>query len=77
MGHEPRIVNSTIAGFPETLADLSTAQVFVTYDSGETEELFSYYPDEISFVSVEFLGLTRSQALRLKFVRDRAYLRFP
>jgi hypothetical protein len=37
-------------------------------------ELFHYYSDEISFDAEELVGLTRTQAVRLKFSRDVEYL---
>jgi hypothetical protein len=49
--------------------------VTVTYKDGSTEELFSYYPDEIQFCSAEFIGLTREEAIDLRRQKDIAYLR--
>jgi len=49
--------------------------VTVTYEDHTTEELFSYYPDEIRFTSTEFIGLTRSEAFELRHKKDVAYLR--
>jgi len=44
---------------------------------GETQEqeLFEYYPDEISFSPQEFIGLTVEEARSLKGKKDRDYLR--
>jgi hypothetical protein len=50
-------------------------QVFVTLEDGSEHSLFTYYPDEISFRESEFAGITVAQARRLKFEKDRAYLR--
>ena len=39
--------------------------------------LFDYYSDELSFTSEELVGLTRTQAVRLKLTKDVAYLESP
>lgn len=49
-------------------------EVIVSYENGNQETLFSYYPDEISFSEEEFIGLTREEALRLKIEKDKKYL---
>jgi hypothetical protein len=51
-------------------------RVMVKYaEEGEFEKLFSFYPDEISFSKSEIIGKTVAEAKRLKFEKDRAYLR--
>jgi hypothetical protein len=52
-----------------------TNAIFVNYDNGSFEELYCYYPDELSFRRCEFVGLTRQQARDLIRNRDIAYLR--
>lgn len=42
--------------------------------SKDLEQLFTYYPDEISFCATEFIGLTLGEAKGLKFRKDKAYL---
>jgi hypothetical protein len=49
-------------------------QVMITLEGEEEQRLFDYYPDEISFTADEFIGLTRAQAVELKFNKDKAYL---
>ena len=49
-------------------------KVTVTYEDGTVEELFEFYPDEISFKSSEFAGLTRQEALDLRHKKDKRYL---
>jgi hypothetical protein len=49
-------------------------QVYVTLENGVEEFLFEYYPDEISFRPSEFVGLTRSEGIHLKFRKDKIYL---
>ena len=50
-------------------------KVIVTFEgSKENVDLFTYYPDEISFEPEEFLGLTKQQAYRLKFNKDLKYI---
>jgi hypothetical protein len=50
-------------------------EVWVTYEDGKEEKLFSYYPDEISFTEFEFIGLTKEEAHQLFHKKDVAYLR--
>lgn len=49
-------------------------EVIVTLEDGSTRNLFSYYPDEISFTENEFVGLTVAQAFELRHRKDVAYL---
>ena len=58
---------------PQGMLD-PTPKVTVTYEDGTSEDLFSFYPDEISFTDREFIGLTRKQALELRTDKDVAYL---
>ena len=49
--------------------------IAVSYDDGTVEErLGVYYPDELHYSEIEFLGLTRQQAKDLMRERDKAYL---
>jgi hypothetical protein len=49
-------------------------KVFATFEDGEEEFLFDYYPDEICFFPEEFVGLTRKEAKDLKRKKDLEYL---
>lgn len=50
--------------------------ISVAYEDDTVEErLAVYYPDELHFSDIEFLGLTRQQAKDLVHERDKAYLR--
>ena len=69
-----RIIACNITPLPETLLD-PLPRVEVTLENGEVSTLFDYYPDEISFVPSEFIGLTVPEAMRLKSEKDLAYLR--
>lgn len=73
--HNAVIATANIGPFPQGLSDLRMPAVTVTYDDDTTEELFTFYPDELHFTADEFVGLTREQALALRSERDRAYLR--
>jgi len=42
---------------------------------GTEAKLFDFFRDEISFSAREFIGKTHSDALALKFKRDRNHLR--
>jgi hypothetical protein len=68
------IVKARITEQPKSLFD-PMPEVWVTYDDGEEEKLFSYYPDEISFDADEFIGLTRGGAFKLYHKKDVAYLK--
>jgi len=68
------IVKARITEQPKSLLD-PMPEVWVTYEDGEEEKLFSYYPDEISFDASEFVGLTRDAANKLYSKKDVAYLR--
>jgi len=59
---------------PQGMAD-GMPKVTATFEDGSEKELFSFYPDEISFTEKEFKGLTESQARDLKFRKDRDYLK--
>ena len=50
-------------------------KVMVTME-GETEEeeLFSYYPHEVSFRAEEFIGLTKREGLALFSKKDIGFL---
>lgn len=69
-----KIISATISAMPKCLFDPMPV-VTVTLEGGGTVRLFEYFPDEISFVPADFIGLTVEQARRLKYERDRAFLR--
>lgn len=50
-------------------------EVHVTFDDGTQTQLFTYYPDELSFTAEEFLGLTEQEARDLRRRKDIDYLR--
>jgi len=70
---ELKIVSARITDMPKGYFD-PMPQVWVTYEDGKEQMLFEFYPDEISFSANEFIGLTRSEAIHLKFKKDKAYL---
>lgn len=70
---ELKIVSARITEMPKGYFD-PMPQVWVTYEDNKEQMLFEYYPDEISFTPSEFVGLTRSEAIHLKFKKDKAYL---
>lgn len=70
---EPKIVSADTGKMPQTLfGDMPV--VTASFDNGEKIELFSYYPDEISFSPSEFIGLTEEEGRHLKFIKDKRYL---
>jgi hypothetical protein len=70
---ELKIVSARITAMPKGYFD-PMPQVWVTYEDNKEQMLFEFYPDEISFSANEFIGLTRSEAIHLKFKKDKAYL---
>lgn len=70
---EPVIVSARITEMPKGFMD-PMPQVHVKLETGEEVFLFEYYPDEISFSPSEFKGLTISEAINLKFKKDKNYL---
>jgi hypothetical protein len=70
----PIIKSARITEMPKSLFD-PMPKVIVTDSNGAETTLFEYYPDEISFTESEFIGLTLEQGRRLKFEKDRNYLR--
>ena len=50
-------------------------EVVATFEDGSTRTLFSFYPDEVSFQTSDFSGLTEEEAHDLRQRKDTAYLR--
>ena len=74
---EPVIVKCSIEKYPRPLPEGmfdKMPEVVVTLSNGEEKTLFEFYPDEISFSEVEFIGLTEEMAHRLRFDKDVKYL---
>jgi len=71
---EARITACRIGPYPKSFSD-PMPKVVVTYDDGNQETLFTFYPDELSFTEREFVGLTRGEAMSLRQRKDVAYLR--
>ena len=69
----PRIIACEIGPMPH-IGD-PMPEVTATFDDGKRKALFSYYPDEISFTSEEFVGLTEDEARQLFGRKDRAFLK--
>lgn len=68
-----KIVDCFITAMPKSIFD-AMPEVCVTFDDGSKKSLFSFYPDEIQFEPVEFIGLTEDQARLLRFKRDVRYI---
>lgn len=71
---ERRIVQVQITAMPQRLLDPMPKVMVIFEGTSEEVELFDFYPDEITFNSEEFLGLTEAEAHALKTQKDRAYL---
>lgn len=70
----PTIVSCKIGPYPKRMFDPMPAVNVVLSDDTE-EELFEFYPDELSFTEAEFIGLTVDEAYELRRRKDVAYLR--
>ena len=66
---------SIISPGPRDMFDLNMPKVTVTFEDGSKKELFTFYPDELSFSEAEFVGLTETEAYALRHRKDVAYLR--
>jgi hypothetical protein len=68
-----KIVGCSISEQPKTILD-PLPEVRVKLEDGTHHTLFTYYPDEISFESHEFIGLTIADANMLKMTKDKEFL---
>ena len=78
MNRNLKIISARITAMPRPMPEGMfdpMPEVFVTLDNGSEHYLFTYYPDELSFTGVEFIGLTLDEARRLKFTKDVNYLK--
>jgi hypothetical protein len=69
-----KIKSVKITAMPKTVLD-PIPKVIATFEDDSVKELFSFYPDEISFTPEEFIGLTEAEAVSLKNKKDQDYLR--
>ena len=75
---EPVIIKCTIGPYPRPMSEGMfdpMPEVKVQFNNGEEKKLFEFYPDEISFEESEFVGLTEESARRLKFKKDKKFLK--
>lgn len=73
-----KIKNVTITSMPRPMPQGMfdpMPEVIATFEDDSTKTLFSFYPDEVSFQSSEFIGLTEAEAHSLFQQKDTAYLR--
>jgi len=68
-----KIIKSRITEMPKSIFDVMP-KVIVETEDGIEHTLFEYYPDEISFTSNEFIGLTLEEGRDLKRQKDLKYL---
>ena len=68
------ITNCVVGPYPKDFLDFTQPKVTVTYEDGTEEVLFSFYHDEIDFRASEFIGLTKEEALELRYNKDVRYL---
>jgi hypothetical protein len=68
-----KIISAKITVMPKSIFD-EMPKVIATFKDGTVKELFSFYPDEISFNESEFVGLTEQEASSLKQKKDLHFL---
>lgn len=68
-----KIKSAKITAMPKSIFD-EMPKVIATFNDGTEKELFSFYPDEISFHESEFVGLTEQEARSLKHKKDLHFL---
>ena len=68
-----KIISARITAMPKSFFD-PMPKVYITLENEVEEFLYEYYPDEISFTTSEFIGLTKYEAIHLKFVKDKRFL---
>lgn len=71
-----KIASAHITPLPRKIGD-PLPEVWATFEDGSEKMIFTYVPDEISFLESDFVGLTEEEAHTLKFGRDRAHLQSP
>lgn len=67
------VLSARITALPRQLGD-PLPEVWVTREDGTETKVFAFYPDELTFASNDFVGLTLDECRLLKFGRDRAFL---
>jgi len=70
----PTIVECKIGSYPRELPEGifdPMPKVVVKLSNEKSQELFEFYPDEISFTEYEFIGLTVEEAIHLKYTKNQ------
>ena len=67
-----KIIKARITEMPKNWLD-PMPKVMATTEDNVEHELFSYYPDEISFTAQEFIGLTIAEGKDLRRKKDLNY----
>jgi len=69
-----KIISADVGKMPEKMTD-PMPQLTASLEDGTRTVLFTYYPDELTFLPEEFIGLTVEEGKELKRIKDVAYLR--
>lgn len=75
---EPKIISATIGPMPRPMPEGMCdpmPTVSVKFDDGRKADLFTFYPDELTFAEAEFIGLTEVAARDLHRQKDAEFLR--
>jgi len=70
-----KIVEATVGPPPPECILQNIRVVRATFEDGSEENLFTYYPDELSFTAAEFVGLTKEEGRQLRHDRDVVFVR--
>ena len=69
-----KIIRAKITAMHKSFFD-PMPKVIVQTEDGIEHTLFEYYPDEISFMANEFIGLTLEEGKDLRRQKDLRYLK--
>ena len=73
----PVIVKCEIGPFPRPMPEGmwdKMPSVYVTFSDGTEKSLFEFYSDEISFQESDLIGLTESEAGKLRTKKDIEFI---
>jgi len=57
-----------------TRSSFGPTTINASFDDGSEEDIISFYEDEISFSEAEIIGKTKTEARKIHFKKDKAFL---